>query len=207
MDSHLVRTQSRDRERSHASPVYPRPSSRSSTSTNATRATPRSANSSTSHFVTSPRPSSAHPPHRFHHSSCAPSIVASRPGSAVSRDRVSDSGRQATATSSYLQDKLQKRREEAERLAAARAAQEMSASMDLPARHAQSSPAKGDSSDGRRPGSSGGSADAAKKTGLGAKEMEAVSSFAYPMPFCLSKPLADIVLDRPSPRCTNRTLT
>ncbi|KAK6223538.1 microtubule associated protein [Colletotrichum tabaci] len=185
MDSHLVRTQSRDRERSYASPVYPRPSSRSSTSTNATRATPRSANSSTSHFVTSPRPSSAHPPHRFHHSSCAPSIVASRPGSAVSRDRVSDSGRQATAISSYLQDKLQKRREEAERLAAARAAQEMSASMDLPARHAQSSPAKGDSSDGRRPGSSGGSADAAKKTGLGAKEMEATVSTLHKQNFDL----------------------
>ncbi|OBR09170.1 hypothetical protein CH63R_07935 [Colletotrichum higginsianum IMI 349063] len=185
MDSHLVRTQSRDRERSHASPVYPRPSSRSSTTTNATRATPRSANSSTSHFVTSSRPSSAHPPHRFHHSSCAPSTVASRPGSAVSRDRVSDSGRQATAASSYLQDKLQKRREEAERLAAARAAQEMSASMDLPARHAQSSPAKGDSSDGRRPGSSGGNADAAKKTGLGAKEMEATVSTLHKQNFDL----------------------
>ncbi|TQN67647.1 hypothetical protein CSHISOI_07842 [Colletotrichum shisoi] len=186
MDSDLVRTQSRDRERSHASPVYPRPSSRSSTSTNATRATPRSANSSTSHFVTSTRPSSAHPPHRFHHSSCAPSTVASRPGSALSRDRASDSGgRQATAASSYLQDKLQKRREEAERLAAARAAQEMSASMDLPARHAQSSPAKGDSLDGRRPGSSGGSAEAAKKTGLGAKEMEATVSTLHKQNFDL----------------------
>ncbi|KAJ0162116.1 hypothetical protein CTA2_5089 [Colletotrichum tanaceti] len=187
MDSHLVQTQSRDRERSHASPVYsPRPSSRSSTSTNATRATPRSANNSTSHYVTSPRPSSAHPPHRFHHSSCAPSTVAPRPASAVPRDRVSDSGRQTTAASTYLQDKLQRRREEAERLASTRAAQEMSpSSMDLPTRHARSSPAKGDSLDGRRPGSSAGSAETAKKTGMGVKEMEATVSTLHKQNFDL----------------------
>lgn len=174
MDS-LARTQSRDRERSLPSPVYPRPTSRSSTSTSATRRTPRSANSSTSQFVTSPRPPSAHPAHKFHHSSCTPSMVTSRPGSAVSRDRVSDSGRQSAA-STYLQDKLQRRREEADRLAAVRSTQDMAAAVELPPRHAQSSPVKGESVDGRRPRSSGGNGESTKGKGMGAKEMEAVSS-------------------------------
>ncbi|KXH35358.1 hypothetical protein CSIM01_08933 [Colletotrichum simmondsii] len=172
MDS-LARTQSRDRERSLPSPVYPRPTSRSSTSTSATRRTPRSANSSTSQFVASPRPPSAHPAHKFHHSSCTPSMVTSRPGSAVSRDRVSDSGRQSAA-STYLQDKLQRRREEADRLAAVRSTQDMAASVELPPRHAQSSPVKGESVDGRRPRSSGGNGESTKSKGMGAKEMEAL---------------------------------
>ncbi|KXH51827.1 hypothetical protein CSAL01_06286 [Colletotrichum salicis] len=183
MDS-LARTQSRDRERSLPSPVYPRPSSRSSTSTSATRRTPRSANSSTSQFVTSPRPPSSHPAHKFHHSSCAPSMVTSRPGSAVSRDRVSDSGRQSAA-STYLQDKLQRRREEADRLAAVRSTQDMSASVELPARHAQSSPVKGESVDGRRPRSSGGNGESAKSKGMGAKEMEATVSTLHKQNFDL----------------------
>lgn len=174
MDS-IARTQSRDRERSLPSPVYPRPTSRSSTSTSATRRTPRSANSSTTPFVTSPRQPSAHPTHKFHHSSCTPSMVTSRPGSAVSRDRVSDSGRQSAA-SIYLQDKLQRRREEADRLAAVRSTQDMAASVELPSRHAQSSPVKGESVDGRRPRSSGGNGESTKSKGMGAKEMEAVSS-------------------------------
>ncbi|KAK1489771.1 hypothetical protein CTAM01_10987 [Colletotrichum tamarilloi] len=183
MDS-LARTQSRDRERSLPSPVYPRPTSRSSTSTSATRRTPRSANSSTSHFVTSPRPPSAHPAHKFHHSSCTPSMVTSRPGSAVSRDRVSDSGRQSAA-STYLQDKLQRRREEADRLAAVRSTQDMAASVELPPRHAQSSPVKGESVDGRRPRSSGGNGESTKNKGMGAKEMEATVSTLHKQNFDL----------------------
>ncbi|KAF6840949.1 hypothetical protein CPLU01_00945 [Colletotrichum plurivorum] len=93
----------------------------------------------------------------------------------IERDRGSESGRQSVA-SNYLQGKLQKRREEAERLAAARSMQDASASMELPPRNTQSSPVKGGPSDGHRPRSSGGSGDP-KKKGMGSKEMEAVNRF------------------------------
>lgn len=164
------RAQSRDREMPHPSPSFTRTASRSSTSTSATRVTPRSANSSTSHLVSSPRPSSGHPSHRFHHASCAQPTT-SRPASVLSRELGSDSGRQSAA-SSYLQEKLQKRREQAERLAAIQSTPVMTSSMEIPHRN-QGSPLKGGSVDGHRPRSSG-NGDSAKK-GMGLKEMEAVS--------------------------------
>lgn len=96
-----------------------------------------------------------------------------RPASAVSRDRGSDSGRQSAA-SSYLQEKLQKRRDEAERLAAVQSAQDINASMELPPRSHRGSPVKGESADGRYPGLGGGSGETPKKMGMGLKEMETV---------------------------------
>ncbi|KAF6804503.1 hypothetical protein CSOJ01_10163 [Colletotrichum sojae] len=176
--------QPRDRERSlYASPSFPRAPSRSSTSTSATRRTSQSANSSSSRLVSSPRPASSHPSHRFHHTSCAQSTVTSRPASIASRDRGSESGRQSAA-SSYLQEKLQKRREEAERQAAARATQTASASMELPSRHVQSSPVKGGSADGHRPRSAAGNGETPKK-GMGLKEMEDTVSTLHKQNFDL----------------------
>lgn len=190
--------QPRDRERSlYASPSFPRAPSRSSTSTSATRRTSHSANSSSSRLASSPRPASSHPSHRFHHTSCAQSTVTSRPASVASKDRGSESGRHSAA-SSYLQGKLQKRREEAERLAE-QSTQSSNASMEPPPRNIQGSPLTS-FADGHTP-RSGGNGEP-PKTGMGLKEMEAVST---------SSPVLGLVLipcsRRPSPRCTSRTST
>ncbi|KAL0941666.1 uncharacterized protein CTRU02_204429 [Colletotrichum truncatum] len=177
------RTQFRDRERSYASPTHIRTASRSSTSTSATRRTPQSPSSSSSHFVSSPRPSSGHPSHRFHHTSCAQSTTTSRPASVVSRDRGSESGRQSAA-SSYLQEKLQKRREEADRLATIRSVHDMNALSEHPPRN-HTSPSRGSTTDGHRPRSGGGSSESPKKKGMGLKEMEATVSTLHKQNFDL----------------------
>ncbi|KAK1994421.1 hypothetical protein LX36DRAFT_584423 [Colletotrichum falcatum] len=61
----------------------------------------------------------------------------------------------------------------------------MDSFVESPARHAQTPPAKGESVDGRRPRSSGGNGEPAKKTGMGAKEMEATVSTLHKQNFDL----------------------
>lgn len=79
--------------------------------------------------------------------------------------------------SSFLQERLQRRREEAEKNAAARLAQDMGSSTEDALQTGRSSPAKASSTDGKRPQSSAGSerSESSKKKGMGVKEMEAVS--------------------------------
>ncbi|KAK2054320.1 hypothetical protein LY76DRAFT_522788 [Colletotrichum caudatum] len=57
--------------------------------------------------------------------------------------------------------------------------------MESHARHVQSSPAKAGLADGRRPRSSGGNGEPSKKTGMGAKEMEATVSTLHKQNFDL----------------------
>ncbi|KAK1984494.1 hypothetical protein LZ30DRAFT_586081 [Colletotrichum cereale] len=61
----------------------------------------------------------------------------------------------------------------------------MPAFKESPVRHVQSSHAKGESVDGRRPRSSGGNGEPAKKTGMGVKEMEATVSTLHKQNFDL----------------------
>ncbi|KAK2038764.1 hypothetical protein LZ31DRAFT_478066 [Colletotrichum somersetense] len=56
---------------------------------------------------------------------------------------------------------------------------------ESPARHVQSPPAKAELADGRRPRSSGGNGEPSKKTGMGAKEMEATVSTLHKQNFDL----------------------
>ncbi|GKT57565.1 hypothetical protein ColTof3_04904 [Colletotrichum tofieldiae] len=61
----------------------------------------------------------------------------------------------------------------------------MNAFVELPVRHVQSSPVKGECVDGRRPRSSGGNGESSKKTGMGVKEMEATVSTLHKQNFDL----------------------
>ncbi|KAM0335093.1 hypothetical protein ACHAQA_000128 [Verticillium albo-atrum] len=141
----------------------------------------QSTNSSTSQLASAPppRPSSVahHAPHRYHHNVCARQAPTPRSQSVVPK-LGSESG-----TSSFLQERLQRRREETEKAAAARLAEEMAAAEPL-TRTSQSSPVKAGSVDGRRPGSSG-SSGPSKKKGMGVKEMEATVSTLHKQNFDL----------------------
>ncbi|ROT38579.1 hypothetical protein SODALDRAFT_339934 [Sodiomyces alkalinus F11] len=195
MDGFANSNYARDPERSSRRSLshYPRAPSRSSTSTSSTRMTPHSANSSSSRLATEPPPrpaSAAHPSHRYHHNASVKPPITPRPQSVVPRMTQEPQGQSQSqsAVSSFLQERLQKTREEAERNAIARLRQDMAASMEERSRTAQTSPAQpGSSSDGRAStlGSSTTAAEPPKKKGMGVKEMEATVSTLHKQNFDL----------------------
>lgn len=177
MDRPASSNQYRDAERARRHLAqHARASSRASTNISNARTAAPSINTSSSRISSPPpRPASAAlAPHRHHHGPYgkppstprAQSVVPSTTQEAVAAQ---------SAVSSFLQERLQRSREEAEKSVVARLRQDMASPMGGPSSPVLGSPARGGFVDGRHPGSTHG-LEPSKPKGLGVKEMEAVRS-------------------------------
>ncbi|KAK0705890.1 hypothetical protein B0T26DRAFT_755464 [Lasiosphaeria miniovina] len=119
--------------------------------------------------------------HRFHHNRCARTPTSERSKSQLSREASEQS---LPPMSTFLQERLERERKvESERSLSRASNEAMSASADL--RAVQSSPARNNPPETRRPGSSNGPAEPSKKKGLGLKEMEQTLSTLHKQNFDL----------------------
>ncbi|KAI0171697.1 hypothetical protein GGR52DRAFT_434370 [Hypoxylon sp. FL1284] len=152
--------------------LYPRASSRASTSSSANASIiAKSANSSSSHLREALYPSS-HLGHKYHHSHCG-SVGSNRPMSRLSGEPSEELRQPVTATSSLLQEKLQQeRRMESERQAG-RTGTDLSASTgDIRDRDVKSSPVRRSATATGRRENPEGSDEFIRDSAMGMRQME-----------------------------------
>ncbi|XXG97998.1 hypothetical protein Hte_004314 [Hypoxylon texense] len=161
------RGQKDSRERLHA-----RAPSRGSTTSSANMSmTTKSANSSSSHLREASHTGS-HPTHKHHHSHCG-SVVGSRPMSRLSGDPGDELREPVTATSSLLQEQLQKERKIESERQAGRLGSDLSASTgDVRDQDVKSSPVRRSATAMGRREKLDGSDEPVKDTGMGVRQTE-----------------------------------
>ncbi|KAI4868206.1 hypothetical protein F4820DRAFT_445344 [Hypoxylon rubiginosum] len=152
--------------------LYPRALSRASTPSSANMSTTtKSANSSSSHLREASHTGS-HPAHKYHHSHCG-SVGGSRPISRLSGEPGEELREPVTATSSLLQEQLQKeRRIESERQAGRQGSDLSVSTGDIRDSDVKGSPIRRSATAMGRREKLDGSDEPVKDTGMGVRQME-----------------------------------
>ncbi|KAI1770554.1 hypothetical protein F4818DRAFT_259664 [Hypoxylon cercidicola] len=152
--------------------LYPRAPSRASTASSANISmTAKSANSSSSHLRETSHTGS-HPAHKYHHSHCG-SVGGSRPMSRLSGEPGEELREPVMATSSLLQEKLQKERKIESERQAGKLSSDLSASTgDIRDKDVKSSPVRRSATAMGRPEKLDGGDEFPRDTGMGLRQME-----------------------------------